>query len=79
MNDADILIGATCITFCSTEYQWCRAEIKSIPAVDLVNVLFVDYGCSETVPRSVVRYVKYDSNIFTGFSNILQNDFLYYI
>ncbi|XP_035228745.1 tudor domain-containing protein 5-like isoform X2 [Stegodyphus dumicola] len=58
MNDADILIGATCITFCSAEYQWCRAEIKCIPAVDLVNVLFVDYGCSETVPRSVVRYAK---------------------
>ncbi|XP_071490224.1 uncharacterized protein [Diadema antillarum] len=58
MPDSMIAVNQICCALYHEDNNWHRGLITGVPNIDLVEVLYVDYGTSLQIPKSSIRLLK---------------------
>ncbi|KAG8181119.1 hypothetical protein JTE90_000775, partial [Oedothorax gibbosus] len=58
VQDRHLKVGAMCASLWPKDSFWYRARIVSVKSPEIVRVCYVDYGTSDDVPITLLRYLK---------------------
>ncbi|CAL1297491.1 unnamed protein product [Larinioides sclopetarius] len=58
MKDDHIAAGSVGVALWPVDMHWYRIRIMSVASPDKVRVFYVDYGTIETIPKTLLRYIR---------------------